>query len=795
MLNSYTCIFLRREFAATNVGAVVALQLDYFIDDGFVAWINGVEVFRVNVPAGEVTRTTLATNQPADPAPWESVRFPVPAGLLREGANLLAVQAFNTSSGSSDFGFDCALTSLEGDSTPPTILSVSPPPGEVNALTQIMVTFSEPVTGVNADDFYINSQPASGVTGSGTTYTFTFGQPLYGHVAITWFGDHGIQDQAFVPNPFDATAPGATWSYTLIDDIHPEVVSLFPSPGTTVRTLGQIEVTFSEEVNGVQAEDLLINGQPATSVSRLGGGPYVFQFPTPAPGPVQVRWRDGHGITDQATAPNPFAGGNWTYTYDPDAPAGDLVITEILASNQNGLVDEDGEPQDWIEIYNRGAGPVDLVNWSLSDDPEIPGLWTFPSRTLAPGAYLVVFASGKDRKPTSASGRLHTNFKLGRGPDHIGLYTPDSPRALASGFDAYPEQRNDHSYGFDSGGNLRYFATPTPGAPNGASAIVGVVEPVHFSVSRGFFSNAFTLTLSTPTPGARILYTTDGSEPTLTTGIPFVQSLRITNTTLLRAAAFKNNFLPSTVGTHSYLFHLTPSQRTLPILNLVTATNNLIGRNGILGMGGGSRASDNLFITNNPATDYHNPSAHGIAWERPVSVEYIVPEDNSGFQIDAGIRVQGSDYQRPRLLPSSKFSFRLYFRGEYGQGTLQYPLFPLSTVDTFDQLVLRAGFNEQANPFIRDEITRRLSHDMGQVAPHGSLWLVLLNGAVYTNNPSPTPVYNPCERVHEEMLRAHLGGGEDWDVVAPSFATSASGPGVVDGDRNEFNNFMNFIWN
>jgi hypothetical protein len=97
--------------------------------------------------------------------------------------------------------------------------------------------------------------------------------------------------------------------------------------------------------------------------------------------------------------------------------------------------------------------------------------------------------------------------------------------------------------------------------------------------------------------------------------------------------------------------------------------------------------------------------------------------------------VHGSDYQRPRLTTTSKFSFRLYFRGDYGEGRLEYPLFPLTGVQRFDQLVLRAGFNEQGNPFIRDEIHRRLSHDMGSIASHGNLAVVFVNGTYYSSSP------------------------------------------------------------
>ena len=127
---------------------------------------------------------------------------------------------------------------------------------------------------------------------------------------------------------------------------------------------------------------------------------------------------------------------------------------------------------------------------------------------------------------------------LGAG-EHLGLYSPDSPRLLVSGFDPYPEQRNDHSYGYDSGGNLRYFATPTPRAPNGDSSIVDIAEPVHFSAARGHYTTAFDLYLSTATAGADIRYTTDGSEPTATTGFIYTGPLRLTNTVLLRAAAFR----------------------------------------------------------------------------------------------------------------------------------------------------------------------------------------------------------------------------------------------------------------
>lgn len=789
MQNNYTCIFLRRSFTIGNAAQVNSMRMQALVDDGFVAWINGVEVTRANVSDAEPTYLSPAANQPVDPAVLNTYNLPTPSGYLVTGTNQLVVQVFNTSAGSSDLGFDTTLdiTITESPAIAPTIINTSPSPGTVGSLTSVSVTFSEPVIGLTADDFLVNGVAIASMTRSGNTYTFDFGQPAYGSVFITWAAGHGITDLATPANAFNAAAPGATWQYNLVDNTPPTVASLFPPANITVGSLSQIEVMFSEPVTGVDAADLLVNGQPATNVT-FTADTYTFKFPPPAPGTVNVSWTTGHGITDVAGTPNAFSGGSWSYLYEPSAPLPDLVINEFLAANvsTNGLADENGEQQDWIEIRNRGTNTINLNGWSLSDDSALPGLWTFPARTLAPGAYLVIFASGKDRRPTNPALPLHTNFKLGNPGEELALYTPDSPRVLMHGFTPYPEQRNDISFGYDPGDNERYFTTPTPGGPNGISTIIGVCAPVHVNVSRGHFVTPFDLTASCATPDAELRYTTNGGEPTSTSPL-LPAGLKISSTTLFRVAAFKLNHLPSLPVTHSYFFNLSAALRSLPAISIVTGPENLYGPSGILGIQGGTYATGPWTPVN--AGDYHNPSKHGLAWERPTSIEFIQPEDNSGFQVDCGIRVQGSDWQRPRLTTSSKFSFRLYFRNDYGPGRLEYPIFPLTTVQRFDQLVLRAGFNEQGNPFIRDELHRRLSSDQGSIASHGSLTIVFINGVPYASS----PWYNPCERVHEEFFQEHLGGGADWDVVGPSFAQSSGAPGVVDGDRVNFQNLVSYV--
>src|SRR5687767_9330775 len=120
------------------------------------------------------------------------------------------------------------------DATPPTIVQVSPAPGTVNSLTSITVTFSEPVTGVNADDFLTQGLALSQMVigPDGRTYTFSFPQPPYGTTQIGWVIGSGIADAA--GNPFDATAAGSSWQYQLVDNTPPTMLTRFPSPGATV---------------------------------------------------------------------------------------------------------------------------------------------------------------------------------------------------------------------------------------------------------------------------------------------------------------------------------------------------------------------------------------------------------------------------------------------------------------------------------------------------------------------------------------------------------------------------------
>jgi len=127
--------------------------------------------------------------------------------------------------------------------------------------------------------------------------------------------------------------------------------------------------------------------------------------------------------------------------------AQDVVIHEVLAINDEGLADEDGDRSDWFELRNVSGVTLDLDGWFASDDSLDLTKWRFPARTLVPGELLLVFASGKSRAPVI--GDLHTSFRLDGGGETLLLVLPDG--VTVEHRLELPRQRADISYGLAQG--------------------------------------------------------------------------------------------------------------------------------------------------------------------------------------------------------------------------------------------------------------------------------------------------------------------------------------------------------
>ena len=125
--------------------------------------------------------------------------------------------------------------------------------------------------------------------------------------------------------------------------------------------------------------------------------------------------------------------------------ADSLLITEFMASNSSTLRDEDNAYPDWIEIYNAGTNTVNLNGWYLTDSAGNLTKWQFPATNMASHSFMVVFASGKNRRVPGRE--LHTSFNLSASGEYLALVMPDGVTVASEYAPAYPGQAPDVSYG------------------------------------------------------------------------------------------------------------------------------------------------------------------------------------------------------------------------------------------------------------------------------------------------------------------------------------------------------------
>ena len=97
-----------------------------------------------------------------------------------------------------------------------------------------------------------------------------------------------------------------------------------------------------------------------------------------------------------------------------------LVINEIMASNFTKVADQDGEYDDWVELYNGGSNAVNLSGFYLSDNENILNKWSFPNVTIQPNDYLIIWC---DTAGTTQAG-LHTTYRLSADQEEVYLSDP-----------------------------------------------------------------------------------------------------------------------------------------------------------------------------------------------------------------------------------------------------------------------------------------------------------------------------------------------------------------------------------
>lgn len=421
----------------------------------------------------------------------------------------------------------------------------------------------------------------------------------------------------------------------------------------------------------------------------------------------------------------------------PKAPR----LSEVLArTDRKSLEDEDDERQDWIEIENPNPFALDLSGYALTDDPSQPKKWLFPSGAALPASgHLIVFASGKNR--AVAGQPLHTGFKLDGSKPGETILLVGSTGVELSKLGPLPEQWEGLSWGIGNEGTAGFMDKPSPGAANGAS-FAGKVADTVFSKKRGYYDAAFELTISSGTADAQILYTTNGSAPTPSTATAYAGPISISGNTVIRAAAFKQGWIPTNVDTHTYIF----LDQVIKASVMKTSVTNHATY--------GPQMKDAL--KDLPSFSLVGPTKVDYP-EAPASVEMLNPDGTTIFQENCGLGLFGGYWTN-----FTKKSFRLYFRGKYGTPELRVPgLFKgfergRAPAETYDCLDLRNGSHDMVERgfYMSCLYTDDTMLDLGNLAPHGRWVHVYLNGAYWG-------VYHLRERWHAAMVSNYLGGSKD----------------------------------
>ena len=137
-----------------------------------------------------------------------------------------------------------------------------------------------------------------------------------------------------------------------------------------------------------------------------------------------------------------------------------VVINELLPINDNVAADQNGQFEDYIELYNLTDEDVDLSGYYLTDSKKNPKKWQFPDGTYISGNdYLIIWADSD----TLQAG-LHTNYKLSSDGEKVLLLTPELNIMDET---EYPSTVIQQSWARIPNGTGKFeWATPTFNAPN-----------------------------------------------------------------------------------------------------------------------------------------------------------------------------------------------------------------------------------------------------------------------------------------------------------------------------------------
>ena len=424
--------------------------------------------------------------------------------------------------------------------------------------------------------------------------------------------------------------------------------------------------------------------------------------------------------------------------------AQDLVINELMQSNIECIMDDINEfPDSWVELYNPTDAAINLKDYKISNKNKANKAWQLPNKTVAAKSYVVIYCDKEGKEDN----RLHADFRLESGKDgnlylFKGSEVVDKLEAMAK------MPAPDVAYGrkTDGADEWGYQLTATPGKANcgeicNAKHILGApVFSQNGRVVKGSSTIKVELSLPEDAPeGAVIRYTTNGSEPTISS-TKYTSAINISSTKVIRAKVFCNGWLSPMSSAQSYIFH--PRSMTVPIFSVQTNDKYL------------NDSKIGLFANNNSKEDKR---LHD--WRRPVNIEMFTAEgEESVFNQLSETRIQGGQ-SRANALKSMVFYANKRFDPDHKQ--FQYEFFPDQKpgVKKFKSFSLRDGGNDFGDLYFRDLIIQRTmakNVDLDWQAGHTAV--LYINGEYMG-------MLNIRERSNEDNIYSNYNGLEDLDLL------------------------------
>jgi regulation of enolase protein 1 (concanavalin A-like superfamily) len=156
----------------------------------------------------------------------------------------------------------------------------------------------------------------------------------------------------------------------------------------------------------------------------------------------------------------------------PELPG--IWLNEIQPENRTNLLDNYGQFDPWIELYNNGTNSINLTGWYLANNYSNLAQWPFPAGTIInPGQFLLLWADGETNQ--TAGTNIHANFRLTPGSGSVALALPSSNTLVVLDYINYTNVPAGYSHGSYPEGQAftrQDFYLATPGNTN--SALIGI---------------------------------------------------------------------------------------------------------------------------------------------------------------------------------------------------------------------------------------------------------------------------------------------------------------------------------